>query len=164
MLSILFHFIKFIFHFVPKYLCQYKTPLGHKELYAYLLQQIRFITSSILFLKHSKCKKQNHVSCLKKTNFHVEQLSNGGFLKFSRGFIFANENLFRVVFKAWGVRPVVFCINWVLRSFAKCTGNHLCQSFFFNKVAGLRPATLLKRRLWHSCFPVSFAKFLRRVC
>ena len=24
----------------------------------------------------------------------------------------------------------------------------------FNKVAGLRPATLLKKRLWHRCFPV----------
>ena len=26
---------------------------------------------------------------------------------------------------------------------------------------GLRPATLLKKRLWHTCFPVNFAKFLR---
>ena len=26
---------------------------------------------------------------------------------------------------------------------------------------GLRPATLLKKRLWHRCFPVNFAKFLR---
>ena len=25
----------------------------------------------------------------------------------------------------------------------------------------LRPATLLKNRLWHSCFPVNFVKFLR---
>ena len=25
----------------------------------------------------------------------------------------------------------------------------------------LRPATLLKKRLWHKCFPVNFAKFLR---
>ena len=25
----------------------------------------------------------------------------------------------------------------------------------------LRPATLLKKRLWHRCFPVDFAKFLR---
>ena len=49
----------------------------------------------------------------------------------------------------------------VLVNFAKLTGNHLCQSLFFNKVAGLRPATLLKKRLWHSCFPVNFAKFLR---
>ena len=28
-------------------------------------------------------------------------------------------------------------------------------------VLGLRPATLLKKRPWHSCFPVNFAKFLR---
>ena len=25
----------------------------------------------------------------------------------------------------------------------------------------LRPATLLKKRLWHRCFSVNFAKFLR---
>ena len=31
----------------------------------------------------------------------------------------------------------------------------------FRKVAGLRTVTLLKNRLWHRCFPVSFAKFLR---
>ena len=49
----------------------------------------------------------------------------------------------------------------VLRNFAKLTGKHLCQSLFLNKVAGLRPATLLKKRLWHRCFPVNFAKFLR---
>ena len=49
----------------------------------------------------------------------------------------------------------------VLRNFTKFTGKHLCQSLFFNKVAGLRPATLLKKRLWHRCFPVNFAKFLR---
>ena len=49
----------------------------------------------------------------------------------------------------------------VLRNFPKFTGKHLCQSLFFNKVAGLRPAALLKRRLWHRCFPVSFAKILR---
>ena len=49
----------------------------------------------------------------------------------------------------------------VLRNFAKFTGKQPCQSLYFNKVAGLRPATLLKKRLWHSCFPVNFAKFLR---
>ena len=41
------------------------------------------------------------------------------------------------------------------------TGKHLCQSLFFNKVLGLRPATLLKKRLWYRCSPVDFAKFLR---
>ena len=31
----------------------------------------------------------------------------------------------------------------VLRNFTKFTGKHLCQGLFYNKVAGLRPATLL---------------------
>ena len=31
----------------------------------------------------------------------------------------------------------MFCKKGVLRNFAKFTGKHLCQSFFFNKVAGL---------------------------
>ena len=45
-------------------------------------------------------------------------------------------------------RPEVFCEKGVLRNFTK----HLCQSLFFNKVAGLRPATLLKK---------NFVKFIR---
>ena len=44
-----------------------------------------------------------------------------------------------------------------LRNFAKFTEKHLCQGLFFNTVAGLRPATLIKKRLWHKCFPVNFA-------
>ena len=35
----------------------------------------------------------------------------------------------------------------------------MCQSLF-NKVAGETIATLLKKRHWHRCFPVNFAKFL----
>ena len=60
-------------------------------------------------------------------------------------------------------RPEVFCEKGVVRNFAKFTGKHLCQAFFLNKVAGLRPqlATLLKESLWHTYFPVNFAKFLR---
>ena len=34
----------------------------------------------------------------------------------------------------------------VHKNFTKFTGKHLCQSLFFNKVAGLGPATLLKKR------------------
>ena len=43
----------------------------------------------------------------------------------------------------------------------KFTGKYLCQSLYFNKVTGLRPATLLKKRLWHRCSTEKFAKFLR---
>ena len=49
----------------------------------------------------------------------------------------------------------------VLKKFVKFTGKHLWKSFFFHKVAGLRPATLLKRRLWHRSFPVNPMKFSR---
>ena len=48
----------------------------------------------------------------------------------------------------------------VLRNFTKFTGKHLCQSLFFDKSAGLRPANLLKKKLWLRCFPVKFVKFL----
>ena len=55
----------------------------------------------------------------------------------------------------------VFCKKGVLGNFSKFTGKQLCQCLFFNKGAGLRPATLLKKRLWHRCFPVNFEKLLR---
>ena len=49
----------------------------------------------------------------------------------------------------------------VLRNLEKFTGKNLCQSLFFYEVAGLRPVTLLKKKLWHRCYPVNFAKFLK---
>ena len=79
----------------------------------------------------------------------------------------------------------------VLRNFAKFRGKHLCQILSFHKVAEAfnfikkenlakvfscefceiskntfcyrtpQPATLLKKTLWHRCFPVNFTKFLR---
>ena len=58
-------------------------------------------------------------------------------------------------------RPELFCKKGVLRNFATFTRKRLCQSLFLNKVAGMRPATLLKERLWHRCFPVNFTKFLK---
>ena len=48
-----------------------------------------------------------------------------------------------------------FMQKGVLRNFTKFTGKHLCLHLC------LRPATLLKKRLWHRCFLVNFAKFLR---
>ena len=44
----------------------------------------------------------------------------------------------------------------VVRNFAKFTGNHLCQVLFMSG-----PKNLIKKRLWHRCFPVNVAKFLR---
>ena len=46
----------------------------------------------------------------------------------------------------------VFCRKVAFRNFAKFTGNRLCQSLFFNKVACLRPATLLKALVFYCEF------------
>ena len=51
--------------------------------------------------------------------------------------------------------------NSVFRNFTKFAGKHLCQRLIFNKVGGLRATALLKKRLWHRCFPVDFVEFLR---
>ena len=58
-------------------------------------------------------------------------------------------------------RAEVFCKKGVLGNFTKFTGKHLYQSLLFNKVTGLWPATLLEKRLCHTCSPVNFVKFLR---
>ena len=48
-------------------------------------------------------------------------------------------------------RSGVFCKKDGFRNFAKFIGKYLC----------LRPATLVKKRLWHWRFPLNFAKFLK---
>ena len=57
-------------------------------------------------------------------------------------------------------QPPCFLKKGALRIFEKFTGKHPCWRLFFNTVAYLRPATLLKKRLHHKCFYVSCAKFL----
>ena len=53
-------------------------------------------------------------------------------------------------------RPEVFCERGVLKNFAKCTGKHLCESLFLNKVAGdacnvIKKETLAQVFSWEFC-------------
>ena len=57
-------------------------------------------------------------------------------------------------------RSELFYQKGVVKNFAKFAGKHLYQSLFVNKVAGMRPANLVKK-LWTRSFPVNFAKFSR---
>ena len=50
-------------------------------------------------------------------------------------------------------QEAILLLNWVKQSFSLRVS--------LNKFVGLRPATLLEKRLWHSCFPVNFAEFSR---
>ena len=89
---------------------------------------------------------QNKIYCLEKTCLCFTKI------KFSKHTLYRSS------------RPKVFCKKGVLRNLAKFTGKQLYQSFFFDKVGGLSPAFLLEKRLWHRCFSVNFAKFLRTPC
>ena len=71
------------------------------------------------------------------------------------------ESILRKLSELRGCRLEVFCKKGVLGNFAKFTWKHQCQSLVFNKVAGLRPVTLLKKKRWHMRFPLNFSKFLK---
>ena len=72
-------------------------------------------------------------------------------------------------------RPEMFCKKGVLKNFTKFTGKYLRWSLFLIKLQAVAvggrqvvagrllqaEATLLKKKLWYWCFPLSFAKFLR---
>ena len=51
----------------------------------------------------------------------------------------------------------------VLRNFAELTGKHLCQSLFFNKVAPLGPATLLKKDTLAQVLCCEFCEISRNI-
>ena len=56
--------------------------------------------------------------------------------------------------------PEQFCKNGALRNFANITGKHLCQSLFFNKVAGLRSraCNFIKKETLAQVFSCEFCK------
>ena len=49
----------------------------------------------------------------------------------------------------------------VKKVFLEISQNHLYQSLFFDKVAGLRPATLLTKRLRHIVFSCEFCEIFK---
>ena len=61
----------------------------------------------------------------------------------------------------WTIVTEMFYKKGALKNVARFTRKHFCGSLFFNEVATVRSATLLKKRLWHRLFPVIFEKFLR---
>ena len=66
---------------------------------------------------------------------------------------FLRANLPRATFRSSHQRCSIK--KSVLRNFTKFTGNTFARVSFLIKLQAL------KKRLWHRCFPVNFAKFLR---
>ena len=55
-------------------------------------------------------------------------------------------------------RPEVLCKKRCFRNFEKFTRKHLCQSLFFNNVAGPRSAILLKKETLAQVFSCEYCK------
>ena len=58
-------------------------------------------------------------------------------------------------------RPEVFCKRGVQLEILQNSQKNTCAKVSFLIRLGLRPATVLKKRLWRRGFPVNFLKFLR---
>ena len=84
-----------------------------------------------------------------------------GMIALLTNFVICKKDIYYLINKCLSSHRRFSVKKGVLKNFAKFTGKHLCQSLFFNKVAGVRPATLLKKRLRHRGFSVNFANFLR---
>ena len=50
-----------------------------------------------------------------------------------------------------------------LRILQNSQENTCTRVSFFNKFSGFRPATLLKKSLWHRCYLVNFVKFSKNI-
>ena len=114
-----------------------------KPYFKNVLNSIKLPLGSIFCITHPIVKKLTTVKTLGQKSF-----VNNRTIFFSKfqimqwnGIIsksFLNQHLLKVRSSF----PEVFCEKGFLRNFKKLTEKQLCQSFFFNKVSGLRPATL----------------------
>ena len=81
-------------------------------------------------------------------------------------FCVISRNIIKVnwpfLIRSRGNRLGVFHKIRVFENFAKLTRKHLCQSLFFNKVTGLKPVMLLKRRLCLSYCSVVLINFYQQ--
>ena len=79
--------------------------------------------------------------------------------------LFFQQNDYFVIFEKFKNAEAVVRRSSVKKLFLELSQNSQektpVSESFFNKVASLRTATLFKKRLWHRCFPVNFAIFLR---
>ena len=128
---------------------------------AFLMDEYFFVSLIIQFAKINKIVLSS-TTHLKTT---LKSLSKGVSLSV---FYFADWQKFpdiitvNLSFNYRSSRPEMFCKKYVLKNLLKSIRKHMCQSQFFNQVPGLRPVTLLKKRLWRRCLTVNFKKFLRR--
>ena len=87
-------------------------------------------------VKHTQTiRRQQPTNCLSVFDHFVGLALKGWFrINYTITII---QTLTKRILTTRSSRSEVFCKKGVLKNFTKFTGKHLCQSLFFNKVAGL---------------------------
>ena len=83
-------------------------------------------------------------------NFILEYFTNCSLVS-------TQNNTIKKIFKS--SRPEVLCKKKLLLEISQNSQEKTCARDSF--LMKLQPAILLKKSVWHRCFPVNFAKFLR---
>ena len=109
-------------------------------------------------LNNGSKKYLGAVTKYSKYNAHELRFSNLAFYNF-RMIIFHYQKILSLNFII--TRVIMFRQKYLC--FANFTGKHLNWSLFLIKLKTWRSATLLKKELRQSCFPINIAKFLRTV-
>ena len=80
------------------------------------------------------------------------------FPKFLKKIVLITFNFFKSFALQRNSRPEVFCEKGVLRNFARFTGKLLCQSVFFNKVAGAAACNFIEKETLAQVFSCEFCE------
>ena len=91
-----------------------------------------------------------------KKRFYIRSLSVSVLCNFT--LVICSNNLLINAFLKYCKSAPCAEAGGVLKNFTIFTRKYLSQSLCFNNVASLRLATLLKKRLWHRCFPANFVR------
>ena len=105
---------------------------------------------SSINLKYRICKMKQYL-------IYILMIKNLNILAILRTFLnLTKKELWKTLHQQKQQSEVLYNKGF-LKNFVNFTGKHPCQSLFWNKFI----TTLLKKRLWHRCFSVKFANFLR---
>ena len=116
---------------------------------------INFVKAAIqrsVGFNQKKSKRKNPFS---KNLYHMQKHIQNLVQQLPWSF-FYNKKL--TSFSCWKKPPEAFYKKGCSKNFSNPQERPLTH-FIFNKIASLRPGTLLRKRLWLRCFPLIFVKF-----
>ena len=103
------------------------------------------------------------IAKIKNSDLKISEKKFPNFPSFRPGPVDSDVSCFHGLFPSRSSHRGVLSKKGVLRNFTIFTGKYMCQSLFFNKFAGLGPASLLKKRLQHRSFSCGFCEISKNI-